>query len=104
MENKIDLQSMADELEFELEDMVMLIDVFLESSKMELEKLNAALEKNDLDLIYRSAHAIKGSAANLLLKDIAKQAKEIELKAGGKEDYDYKGNVKQLEHMINNIR
>lgn len=104
MENKTDLQHIADELEFELDEVEMLIDVFLESSKAELEKLKGALEKNDLSDLYRSSHAIKGSAANLLLKDIAQLAENIEQKARNEEAFEYKENILLLEKMIDSLK
>jgi PAS domain S-box-containing protein len=100
----IDLQSIADELDFDLEDVQMLLSVFLESSTEELANMQVALQNGDLDTLYKSAHAIKGSAANLLLNDIAQIAKEIELNAKESNDYEYKAALDQLSHLISQLQ
>jgi len=103
LKNKIDLQLIANELEFDLEDVQMLLEVFLESSKEEVAKLYEGLQNNDLKTIYGSAHAIKGSSANLLLNEISELAKEIELKARNEEEYDYQGGIDTLSQKIDDI-
>ena len=99
----MDLQKIADELDFDLEDVEMLIKVFLESAKESVQELKDSINSNDLERIFHSAHAIKGSASNLMLKDISNIAKFIEENAREGKDMDYTKYYKQLALLINNI-
>ncbi len=103
MNYNIDLQKIADELEFDLEDIEMLLEVFLESTKDSLSALKEAIDKDDLELIFRSAHAIKGSAANLTLTEISNLAKEIEYSAREKKAVNYVQKFENLKKSIENI-
>ncbi|MDA3907904.1 MAG: Hpt domain-containing protein [Sulfurimonas sp.] len=103
MHYNIDLQKIADELDFDLEDVEMLMDVFLQGAKESLLALEEAIDQKDLEQIFRSAHAIKGSAANLLLLDISNIAKEIEHSAREKESIEYNQIFKNLKQLIQNI-
>ena len=76
--NDTKLQKIADELEFDLEDVQMLMAVFIESAKESLLALRVGIDNSDYDMIFQSAHTIKGSAANLTLFEISNLAKSIE--------------------------
>jgi len=102
--NKIDLQKIADELEFDLEDVEMLIEVFIDSAEESLETLSEAIENNDYDNIFKSAHAIKGSAANLTLFEISELAKTLESEARESNGFDYKSTFNQLNLLIENLK
>lgn len=99
----LDLQQIADELEFDLEDVEMLLEVFLEGAFESLDALKNALDQNDLDGVFRAAHSIKGSAANLTLNDISELAKEIELNAREGASFNYKQKYEELEQLIKSI-
>jgi len=103
MSYTIDLQKIADELDFDLEDIEMLIEVFLESAKESMQELKDSIYSNDFKRIFHSAHAIKGSAANLTLKDISDIAKFIEENAREAKDIDYNKYCEQLALLIDNI-
>jgi len=102
MEN-IDLEKIADHLDFDLEDVVMLIEVFKEGAIESLETMKKAIEANDLDTVYKSAHSIKGSSANLTLNDISNIAKEIEQNAKEAKEFNYQERYNQLEKLIRSI-
>ncbi len=103
MSYKVDLQSIADELDFDLEDIEMLLEVFLESAKESLEILKEAVQSDDKESIFTSAHAIKGSASNILLDKISDIAKYMESNARESNDIDYKTKYEELEYLILNI-
>ena len=114
MSYTIDLQKIADELDFDLEDVEMLLEVFLDSSKEILlalkdltgktfNRLKESIEKNDLEAIFSSSHAIKGSAANLTLNEISDLAKEMEHNARESNNIDYNEKYLKLELLIKNI-
>jgi HPt (histidine-containing phosphotransfer) domain-containing protein len=74
----IDLVNLAKELDFDVEDMRMLLELYLESARKSLENIQESLHRTDYEVIYSEAHSIKGSSANLMLVDIQNIAKELE--------------------------
>lgn len=100
----IDLKIIAQELGFEVEDVEMLVEVFLETSIDSMQDLKDAIDVNDLDAIFSSAHAIKGSAANLTLLEITNIAKDIEENARELNAIDYLQSYKKLELLIQGIK
>ena len=103
MSYTIDLQVIADKLDFDLEDVKMLIEVFLEGTEESLNNLKNAIQINDFDAIFRSAHAIKGSAANLTLSEISNIAKEMEANAREELEFNYQDAYEKLKLLINSI-
>lgn len=104
MSKNIDLQKIAEELEFDLEDVKMLISVFLESANELMLNLKEAITNNNFESIHQNAHAIKGSAANLTLVDISNTAKEMELASREKSTINYMEYYKKLEKFINEVK
>lgn len=104
MNNKIDLQTIADELDFDLEDVQMLVEVFLSEAKKNLDNLKKAVDTNNLEDIFRYAHSIKGSASNLTLQEISNTAKEMEDSARKNTLFDYKTTFETLKQFIDNIK
>lgn len=100
MDYNVDLQKIADELDFDLEDIEMIFGVFLEGSKKSLCELKKAIELKNMEDIFHLAHSIKGSAANLTLMEISNIAKEIEFAADSKENIDYKSKFEALRNMV----
>ncbi|MEA3384353.1 MAG: Hpt domain-containing protein [Campylobacterota bacterium] len=100
----LDLQSIANELDFDLEDVEMLLEVFIESASEILEELNNAIQENDLNKIYQCAHAIKGSSSNLTLMEIANIAKEMEDQSKTGNNIDYSELYSKLKSFIDNIQ
>jgi len=103
MRYRIDLQKIAEGLDFDLEDVEMLIEVFLESAKENLQILKVAINSGDMEATFKSAHAIKGSAANLTLNEISDIAKEIEQNARKEYTIDYQGEYKKLSSLLDDI-
>lgn len=99
MNYTIDLQEIADKLDFDLEDIEMLIEVFLEDARESLDVLENAVKTNDIEEIFKSAHSIKGSAANLTLNEISELAREIELNAKENNTYNYEESYKKLKFL-----
>jgi len=104
MDYKLDVQKIADELDFDLEDVEMLLEVFLDSTKEILESLKDAVDTNNFKDIYLYAHAIKGSASNLTLNEISDTAKEMENNARESNSIDYKERYTKLENLIQSIK
>jgi HPt (histidine-containing phosphotransfer) domain-containing protein len=103
MKYNIDLQIIADNLGFELSDIEMLIGMFVEASNDSLTQMKTAIETNDYPAIAASAHAIKGSAANIILNDITNIAEIIEHSANETSTIDYMSKYEELKLLVNNI-
>ena len=99
----MNIEKIAKDLDFEIEDVMMLLEVFLVTSKKSLENIFNAIESEDYETIYKAAHSIKGSAANLLLEDISEQASNIEKNARNKELVNYTKLGTKLESYITKI-
>lgn len=100
----IDLQKIADELEFDLEDVAMLIEVFLESVDINMQELKNAIANNDLELIFNVSHAIKGSSSNLLLTDISSIAAKLESNSRAGNNISYEQSYEELALLIDSIK
>ncbi len=94
------VEKIAQELEFDPEDVEILLSMFTENAKESLQQMSQAIMHHDLLTIQNSAHAIKGSAANLMLQPISEKAREIEEAAKAGKTLDYLGLFQELETMI----
>ena len=104
MDFSIDIEEMAQKLEFDKEDVEMLLEAFYEGAVENLEILDNAIDEKNYEAIAQAAHSIKGSAANLLLDEIALLAKEIELSAKSQDSsYDYTQSYKSLSMNIKSL-
>ncbi len=103
MQNTLDLQKIADELEFELSDVEMLVTVFIETAEESLDAMQTAIVNNDYACIYKTAHSIKGSAANLLLVDISSLAKTLECEASNSKQINYEELFLKLSDEIKRL-
>jgi len=103
MNEKIDLQKIADELGFELEDIEMLVGIFISSAYDSLNDLKKAIDSHDCKTMYNAAHSIKGSAANLTLDFISNKARKIEIDAKLLNDIDYLSEYELLKNSIDRL-
>lgn len=99
----LNLQKIADELDFDLEDVELLMESFFKNIDKLMLPLKDAIDKNEFEQIFKSAHAIKGSAGNLTLMNISNMAKDIELAAMKNERIDYNAMFDKLENLIKDI-
>lgn len=65
-------------LELEEDEYLELLELFVETSRADLNNIQSAVAASNLDLVTRIAHSVKGAALNLGLKDIIAITKEIE--------------------------
>ncbi len=85
----LDLELLAAKLEFDLEDVRMLLNMFLENANKSMITLENAVIENNFNEIKNSSHAIKGSASNLMLEDITTLSSKMEELAISSKDADY---------------
>jgi len=99
----IDIENLASALEFDIEDVEILVELFVESAQVSLANIEEAIEGNKIDVIAAEAHAIKGSAANLLLTDIQDIARDMENAAKENRKINYLSLFSQIEEHIEKI-
>ncbi len=100
----IDIDYISNVLGFEVEDMIMLIEMFIESSDDAISSLYRAIDDSNFEEIAKNAHTIKGSAANLNLESISQIAEKIEhLAKKGVED-NYRAMVEALDEELNSVK
>ena len=97
------LQQIADLLEFNIEDVEILMDIFLNDANASLEQVQSSIESNDFEQIKNTAHGIKGSALNLMLEEIARIALQIEQLAKTESSADYHTLFKKLKLELSSI-
>ncbi len=100
----LDISLLAQKLDFEEEDVVMLLEMFIESSQQSIKLLRKALETSDFPAIKEHAHSIKGSASNLLLDEIYQLSRSIEEASITQSPFDYATAYTKLYHALNNIK
>jgi HPt (histidine-containing phosphotransfer) domain-containing protein len=74
-------KELAENLGLEEEEYLELLELFVETTASNLDKLQSGLADGDSGEVSEAAHTIKGSSANLGLKEIAESAKGIEERA-----------------------
>ena len=99
----LDIEALAQEMGFEMEDVMMLVTMFVEGAQTSLETILVAIPTNDLDTLAQEAHSIKGSAANLKLEAISKLAFIIESAAKNHLECDYQKVATTLQEKINTL-
>lgn len=77
----MNFKELAENLEMEEEEFKEMVDLFLETAFLDLGKLQSAIGGKDAQTVARTAHSIKGAAANLGFQAVYEVAKSIEMEA-----------------------
>jgi len=99
----INIEYIAEMLEFDVEDVEMLIDMFLSDAKESLSNIEATIKSDNFEQMKNIAHGIKGSALNLMFEDIASLSLEIEELAKTESCADYQTLFEKLENELKSI-
>ncbi len=99
----MDIEALAQTLDFDIEDVAVLVELFVENAQVSLANIEEAIEGNDIVAIQNEAHAIKGSAANLMLVDIQDMAREMEEAAKSNQKINYLSLFSQIEEKIERL-
>ena len=99
----MDIKALAEELDFDIEDVAILVELFVENAQVSLANIEEAIERNDIDAIQNEAHAIKGSAANLMLVDVQDMARRMEEAARENIKISYLSLFSQIEERIEKL-
>ena len=71
------LKNLASKIEFEPEDFAELLELFLDTTDLDLTNISSAIAISDKDLISRYVHNIKGASLNLGLEIITELMERI---------------------------
>jgi HPt (histidine-containing phosphotransfer) domain-containing protein len=74
-------KELAENLGIEEEEYIELLELFVETTASNLDRLQSGLVAGDSGAVSEAAHTIKGASANLGLMEIAESAKGIEERA-----------------------
>ena len=88
---------LAEKLGLDEEEYIELLELLVSTSNAALEKLQAAVEKDDIEEVAKIGHSLKGSLSSLGLTNISETARMIEKDAK-------KGSLKETSKGIEDIR
>ena len=77
----MDFRKLAENIGLEEDEFLELVELFVETSASDLNKLQSAIDQENTQQTVETVHSIKGASANLGFMEISSAAKEIELKA-----------------------
>lgn len=77
----MELNAIAENLGLEIEEVIELVDLYINTTSSDFEELKAAINTKDAEKIHKYAHSIKGSSGNLGLTEFYELAKEIDERA-----------------------
>lgn len=101
----VDAQKLTKELMLSMDELVMLLELFVKKMQQVIPELQEAIKTKDYHTIALKAHNIKGSSGNFRLEFLQKIASEMELKAKQEDsEYDYLNNFKKLKEVVGAIR
>ncbi|QSZ40697.1 Hpt domain-containing protein [Sulfurimonas aquatica] len=103
--DKLDYEKMAETIGLKAKHIPVLMGSFLEESAKILARLESAVEPLDFESLKLESHSMKGSAGNLLFKEIYEMAKEIEIAAEESDaSFPYKAYHDAIKDAISTIK
>ena len=100
----MNFEKLAGEIGFEKEDYLELIELFINTTTSDIDKLKTAINNGDFNAAENAAHSIKGAASNLGLTEISNEAKKIEYAAKESPGTITALSAGELEAILNRIR
>ncbi|NQY21875.1 MAG: Hpt domain-containing protein [Campylobacteraceae bacterium] len=104
MNNRIKIEDISKRTHMSIEMATKLIDIFYKSTYDILDKMDDAIKTNDFDKIFRTSHTIKGSASNLLFKDLEDLAREIEDASKNNINIEYSKKLIEIKAVLANTK
>ena len=92
----MNIGDMAKSLGFEEDEFCEMLELFVETTVTDLEKLRFAIDEGMPELVVEASHSIKGAARSFGFDDISKAAEKIEMKARQK---DLDGSVEMMNRV-----
>ncbi|MEJ2373062.1 MAG: ATP-binding protein, partial [Sulfurimonas sp.] len=101
----LDAKHLTKELMLSMEELTMLLELFVNKMHETLPLLREAIEEKDFGQIAKKAHNIKGSSGNFRIEFLQKIASEMETMANKKDlNYDYEGSFQKIKEAIESIK
>jgi HPt (histidine-containing phosphotransfer) domain-containing protein len=99
----MDYSYLASQLGFDEDEFMELVELFVETSLSDLDRIRKGLADQDLSEVAAGSHSIKGAAGNLGFEALSALALEVEMaaKQGNMEGFDAR--VVQLETRIKEL-
>ncbi len=100
----LDATKLMDELGLDMDELLMLLELFLNKMQKLLAELEVAVDANEYEKIASIAHSIKGSSANFRIEEINQESSIMEKMAKKKNlEFDYVLSKDIIRRFINNI-
>jgi len=77
----MDLKALSDKLELDMEDFSDLVELFITTSRTDIENFKVACENGDAAMASEAVHSLKGSSGNLGFRDLSQEAQNAENQA-----------------------
>ncbi len=99
----MDFQMLADEIGLDYEDFFELAELFVSTAGSDINKLEAAYDKEDNNAMSDAAHSLKGASANLGFSEIATVAAYIEQNSTINKTDNIEKKIIELKEMLEAI-
>ena len=100
---QLDRVALLSRMEGDRELLAEIIQVFLADAPQLVVAMRQALAQGDMHLLERSAHSLKGAAANLSALDTVKAASQLEQSAKNKDSESSKTNLLELQAIVERL-
>jgi HPt (histidine-containing phosphotransfer) domain-containing protein len=77
----MDFKKLAENIGLDLDDFLEIVDLFLETTPSDLNKLESAADDGQVQNVVETAHSIKGASGNIGFQEMYNAARDIELNA-----------------------
>jgi len=77
----MNVRGLAEKLDFDVDDLLELLDIFIDATISDLDELREATERGTANRVAQCAHSIKGAAGNFGFDQIYERATAIEANA-----------------------
>ena len=77
----MDIETLIRQLGISREDVLELVELFIETARDDINKIRTCLAANDAQGVAMASHSIKGASSNLWLTEMAELTKKMEAEA-----------------------
>lgn len=99
----MDFKNLAERLGLDEEDFMELVELFVDTSMGDIEKIKKGVEESSCPDAAAASHSIKGAAANMGFDEIAAQAEAMEKQAKGGSIEGFDVFVVELEKKVKSL-
>jgi HPt (histidine-containing phosphotransfer) domain-containing protein len=99
----MDFKELGENLGLEEDEYMELVELLVDTGKVDVQKLKTAIEQGDSDEAGNAAHSLKGASGNLGIMNIFEVAKQCEEAARNHLMEDLTPLVKKIEDMLETL-